>query len=83
MKSENYRIKETTSIQTGRRGEDAEWAGPTLTCVDKNLGGVSQQQGVPAHGSNDRKFSPHVFWLQKPVGIELVEETSGVSSSSP
>ena len=33
-KSDNYGIKETTSIQTGRRGADAEWAGPTPTCGD-------------------------------------------------
>ena len=28
-KSDNYRIKETTFIQTGRRGTDVEQAGPT------------------------------------------------------
>ena len=31
-KSDNYRIKETTSIQTGRKGRDMEQAGPTSTC---------------------------------------------------
>ena len=31
-KSDNYKIRETTSIQTGRMGRDAEQAGPTLTC---------------------------------------------------
>ena len=30
-KSGNHGIKETTSIQTARRGEDAEQAGPTST----------------------------------------------------
>ena len=32
-------------------------------------------------GFSVRKISPHNFWLQKPVGIELVEETFGVPSS--
>ena len=32
LKSDNYGIKETTSIQTGRRGTDMEQAGPTLIC---------------------------------------------------
>ena len=31
-KSDNYKIRETMSIQTGRMGRDAEQAGPTLTC---------------------------------------------------
>ena len=31
-KSDNYGIKETTSIQTSRRGGDMEWPGPTSTC---------------------------------------------------
>ena len=38
-KSDNYGIKEPTSIQTGRRGRDVEWAGPS--------GGISQEQRVP------------------------------------
>ena len=29
-------------------------------------------------GSSARKISPHNFWLQKPVRIELGEETAGV-----
>ena len=28
----------------------------------------------PAQHSSARKISPHVFWLQKNSGIELVEE---------
>ena len=35
----------------------------------------------PAQRSSARKISPHNFWLQKPVGIESVEETSGAPSS--
>ena len=31
-KYDNYRIKETTFIQTHRRGADAEWAGLSPTC---------------------------------------------------
>ena len=30
--SDNYRIKETTSIQAGTKGGDAEWTGPTSMC---------------------------------------------------
>ena len=32
--------------------------------------------GPPAQDSNARKVSPHNFWLQKPVGIEVVEEAA-------
>ena len=32
-KPDNYGIKETTSIQTGRRGADVEWADPTPSWV--------------------------------------------------
>ena len=32
-KSDKYGIKETTSIQTGRRGTDVEWAGLLNTCA--------------------------------------------------
>ena len=42
----------------------------------------SPTPGPPAKGSSARKISPHNFWLQKPVGIELVEENSRVPSSS-
>ena len=31
--------------------------------------------------SSARKISPYNFWLKKSVGVELVEETSGVPSS--
>ena len=37
--------------------------------------------GSPAQGSNAKKISPHNFWLQKLVGIELVGGTSGAPSS--
>ena len=36
--SDIYGIKETTSIQIGRRGADVEWAGPTLTCGGYEFG---------------------------------------------
>ena len=62
------------------------WNGlvPHPHVVDKNLGVriPSPTPGPPAQGSSDRKISPHNFWLQKPAGIESVEETSAVSSSS-
>ena len=56
--------------------------------VDKNLGEISQEQGVPAphqalaQSFSARKISPHNFWLQKLSGTELVEETTGVPSTS-
>ena len=31
-KSDNYRVKETTSIETGRRGADTEWADLSPMC---------------------------------------------------
>ena len=33
----------------------------------------------PAQGSSARKVSPHNFWLQTPVGVGVVEETSRFS----
>ena len=42
----------------------------------------SPTPGPPAHSSSARNISPHNFWLQKPAGIELVEETSGIPRSS-
>ena len=47
-KSDNYGNKQTTPIQTGRRDRDVKWSGPHPHVVDKNLGGVSQEQGVQA-----------------------------------
>ena len=62
---------------------------PHPRVVDKNSGGISQEQGLlaPPQGpsaqvSSARKKSPHYFWMQKPVGTELVEETSRVPGSS-
>ena len=62
---------------------------PHSRVVDKNLGGIPEEQGVPAllqvppaQDSSARKISPHNFWLQKPAGIESVEETAGTPSSS-
>ena len=40
----------------------------------------SPTPGPPAQDSSARKISPHNFWLQKPVGIESVEETAGFLS---
>ena len=61
------------------------WIGqiPHPHVVDKNSGGISQEWGVPAshqaspapaQDSSAGKINPHNFWLQNPVGIELVEE---------
>ena len=42
-KSDNYRIKEVTGTQTGRKGPDTEWAGPTPTWINKYSRGVSRE----------------------------------------
>ena len=49
QKSANYKIKETTSIQTGRRGEDAEWAGPTYPSGGKIWEGYLRSEGSQPH----------------------------------
>ena len=80
-KSDNYGMKETTSIQTGRRGTDAQWAGHTPGVVNKNSEGYLRSEESQTHtrppspGSSARKISPHIFWLQTPAGIESMEET--------
>ena len=38
------------------------------------------QTRAPSPDSSARKTSPHNFWLQKPTGIELVEEAAGALS---
>ena len=82
-KSDDYGIKETTSIQTGRRGTDTERVDPTPTMVDKSSGGISwghrapHPHWAPSLDSRARKISPHNFWLQRPVRIELVGEATG------
>ena len=56
---------------------------PHPNMVDKNFGrdisGVRSPSPTPgplAQSSSARKISLHNFWLQKPAGIESVEETS-------
>ena len=79
------------SHSSGLIGGVETWNGlvPHPRVVDKNSGGISQEQGVPApqqappaQGSRSRKIIPHNFWLQITVGIESVEETSGAPSIS-
>ena len=77
MKSVKYGIKETTSIHTGRKDADAEWAAPTLTCgglkCKRFISGArstSTTPGALAQGYSAKKISPHNFWLQNQVGIE-------------
>ena len=72
------------------KGGYAEWAGPTCMYGGLKFGreflGARSASPKPGHleqGSSARKISPHNFWLQKPVGNELVEETSGVPSNFP
>ena len=65
------------------------WNGldPHPHVVDKNSGGTSWEQGVPAPhqdpspGFQLQEDKSHSFWLQKPAGIESVGETSGAPSS--
>ena len=45
---------------------------PHPRVVSKNSGGISWDNSDP--GFHARKKSPHNFWLQKPAGIESVEE---------
>ena len=59
------------------------WNGlaPHPRVVGKNSGGIYWEQGVPAQVPSARKIMPHNFWLQKPAGIESVEEDAGTLSS--
>ena len=66
-----------------------EWAGSISMCGGLKFGrgtsgvrGPSPTPGPAAQGSSARKTSPHKFRLQKPAGIESVEETSGDRSNS-
>ena len=49
---------------------------------DSGMKCPSSTAGPQAQGSSARKTSPHNLWLQKPEGIESVEETAGAPSSS-
>ena len=76
-------------MQTGKMGIDTDGLAPHPCVVDKNgeghLGSEEFQPRKPGptvQVSSARKTSPHNFWLQKPAGIGLVEETTGVLSSS-
>ena len=42
---------------------------------------ISGASRPPAQHSRGRKISPHNFWLQKPTGIESVEETARAPSN--
>lgn len=75
-----------TSIQTGRRGADTEWIDPTPMWIKIQraiLGakGPRPTPRAPAQDSRIRK-NPYNFWLQKPAGIESVEETARAPTSS-
>ena len=56
-------MEETTPIQTGRKGTDAEWAGPSPMCGRQKFGrdiswarSPRPTPGSPAQGYNARKF---------------------------
>ena len=86
-----YGIKETTSIQTDRTGGDAEQAGPTLMHmwwikIQEGCFGSEESQPytrLPSQEFQCQEDKSHNFCLQKPVGIELVEEIIEVPSNSP
>ena len=64
------------------------WLVPHPHVVDKIWEGYLRSKESLPHtwpcspGLQCRKISPYNFWLQKPVGTESVEESSGVPSSS-
>ena len=56
---------------------------PQPHVVDKNLGRIYREQGVPAPHQDPwsrvpvpERLSPHNFWLQNPAGIESGQETA-------
>ena len=65
---------------TGRRGTDAEQAGPTPKCGDKNWEGYLGSEESwphtrpPSPGSQCQEEKSPNFWLQKPAGTEAVED---------
>ena len=80
MKPHPLRLVEGVQMQTGLVSHP---------CVVDKFGrdiseakSPSHTSGPPAQGSSARKISPHNFWLQKPVGIEWVEEPAGAPRSS-
>ena len=77
------------SIQNGKKDRDTERAGPTPTCggqkFRRDISGARSPRptpGPPAQDSSARKISASNFWLQKPVDIELGEESAGAPHSS-
>ena len=94
-KSENYKIKLNRNLTTTelKKPYPSRQVGGTQASnrlvphphvVDKISKGISQEWEDPAphQGSSARKLSPQNFWLQKPVGTELVEETARAPSNS-
>ena len=47
LSEDNYGIKETTPLQTCRRGRDLDWLVPHPHVVDKNSGGISSVESQP------------------------------------
>ena len=88
MEYDNYVIKETTTVPAGRRAADAKRAGPTSIMWIKIWEAYLRSEECHTHtrhpspGFQGQEISPHNFWLQKPVGIKSVEETSEVSNTS-
>ena len=81
MKSDNYRTKETTSIQKGKKLSDTEQAGPQthmgwIKIQEEYLGSEESQTHIRplAQDSSARKISLYNFWLHKPAGLESVEK---------
>ena len=80
MESYNYGIKEETTMRLVGGAETKNGLVPHSHVVDKHQEGYaaargpSSTQGPPAKVSSVQKIGPHNFWLQIPVGIELVED---------
>ena len=64
-----------------------KWAGPKPTWIKIREGYLQSKESQthtrpPGQDSSARKISLYNFWLQKPEGIESVEEAAGAPSSS-
>ena len=82
--SETWRCMERCG-EVERRGH-VERMVPYLCVVDKNQERYLRSMIPVSHQTTQprvlRKPSPHNFWLQKPVGVGVVEETAGCSAES-
>ena len=53
--------------------------------IRRDISQLRDPSPIPDHtapGSSARKISPHNFWLLKPVGVGVAEETAGFLEDS-